>query len=85
MAMFSMVTVIMFNFALEANLDAARNVSTGLLWATMSCWPVRWASIVRWQWNKKTKPSIRCLIAPVPRNAIYLGKVISITLFTLVH
>ena len=27
--------VIMFNFALEANLDAARNVATGLLWATI--------------------------------------------------
>ena len=35
MVMFSVITVIMFNFALEANLDAARNVSTGLLWATI--------------------------------------------------
>jgi len=41
MVMFSLVTVVMFNFALETNLAAARNVSTGLLWQPF-CWRARW-------------------------------------------
>jgi heme exporter protein B len=82
MVMFSVITVIMFNFALEANLDAARNVSTGLLWATILLAGTlglnRSLSIEQ---ENRTMDAI--LIAPVPRNAIYLGKVISVTLFTL--
>ncbi|MFN2134401.1 MAG: heme exporter protein CcmB, partial [Candidatus Promineifilaceae bacterium] len=35
MIMFSLVSVIMFNFALGTNLGAARVLSTGLLWATI--------------------------------------------------
>ena len=35
MLMFSLVVVVMFNFALEADLGAARAVATGLLWATI--------------------------------------------------
>mgnify|MGYP001309702624 CR=1 FL=1 len=82
MVMFSVVTVIMFNFALEANLDAARNVATGLLWATILLAGTlglnRSLSIER---ENQTVDAL--LMAPIPRNAIYLGKVISVTLFTL--
>lgn len=83
MAMFSLVTVIMFNFALETNLAAARDVATGLLWATILLAGTlglnRTMAIER---ENQTMEAI--LMAPVPRSAIYLGKVISTTLFVLV-
>ena len=82
MVMFSVVTVIMFNFALESNLDAARNVSTGLLWATiLLAGTLGLKRSMALEQENQTMDAL--LIAPVPRNAIYLGKVISITLFTL--
>ena len=82
MIMFSLVTVIMFNFALETNLSAARDVSTGLLWATILLAGTlglnRTLSIER---ENQTFDAL--LIAPVHRNAIFLGKVISVTIFSL--
>ncbi len=82
MIMFSLVTVIMFNFALETNLAAARDVSTGLLWATILLAGTlglnRALSIER---EDQTFDAL--LIAPVDRNAIYLGKVFSVTIFVL--
>jgi len=83
MVMFSLVTVIMFNFALETNLGAARDVATGLLWATILLAGTlglnRSLSIER---ENQTFDAL--LIAPVHRNAIYLGKVISVTVFSLI-
>ncbi|MBK6326745.1 MAG: heme exporter protein CcmB [Chloroflexi bacterium] len=82
MVMFSVVTVIMFNFALEANLDAARNVATGLLWATILL--AGTLGLNRSLAIERENQTIDALLmAPIPRNAIYLGKVISVTLFTL--
>ncbi len=82
MVMFSIVTVIMFNFALETNLGAARDVATGLLWATILLAGTlglnRSLSIER-----ENQAFDALLIAPIERNAIYIGKVISITFFTL--
>ncbi len=83
MIMFSLVTVIMFNFALEANLAAARQVATGLLWATILLAGTlglnRSLAIER---ENQTMEAI--LMAPIERSAIYLGKVISTTVFTLI-
>ena len=82
MAMFSLVTVIMFNFALEANLDAARNVATGLLWATILL--AGTLGLNRSLGLERETQTIEAiLMAPIERSAIYLGKVISTTLFTL--
>lgn len=82
MVMFSLVTVVMFNFALETELDAARNVATGLLWATILLAGTlglnRSLSIERENQNMDA-----ILIAPIDRRAIYLAKVISVTIFTL--
>ncbi|MCA9971807.1 MAG: heme exporter protein CcmB [Anaerolineales bacterium] len=82
MIMFSLVTVIMFNFALEANLAAARDVATGLLWSTILLAGTlglnRSLAIER---ENRTMEAL--LMAPVERNAIYAGKVISVTLFSL--
>jgi heme exporter protein B len=83
MIMFSLVTVIMFNFALEANLAAAREVATGLLWATILLAGTlglnRSLAIER---ENQTMEAI--LMAPINRSAIYLGKVISTTVFVLI-
>ncbi len=83
MVMFSLVTVIMFNFALEANLDAVRNVATGLLWATILLAGTlglnRSLAIER-----ENQAMDGILMAPVQRGAIYAGKVISISLFSFI-
>lgn len=82
MVMFSLVTVVMFNFALETELDAARNVATGLLWATILLAGTlglnRSLAIERENQNIDA-----ILIAPIDRRAVYLAKVISVTIFTL--
>jgi heme exporter protein B len=82
MVMFSLVIIIMFNFALGTDLDAARNVATGLLWTTILL-----AAILGLNrslaLDRENQVFDALLIAPVPRTAIYLGKVISVTFFTL--
>jgi heme exporter protein B len=82
MVMFSLAAIIMFNFALGAVLDAARNVATGLLWIT-----VLLAAILGLNrslaLDRENQVFDAMLIAPIPRTALYLGKVLSITLFTL--
>jgi heme exporter protein B len=82
MLMFSLVTVVMFNFALETDMAAVRNVSTGLLWATIVLAVIlglnRSLSIER---ENQTMDAL--LMAPIERSAIYVGKVASVTLFSL--
>jgi heme exporter protein B len=82
MVMFSLVTVVMFNFALSTELDAAREVSTGLLWATIILAGTlglnRSLALER---ENQTIDAI--LIAPIDYRAVYLAKVISVSLFTL--
>lgn len=83
MVMFSLATIIMFNFALGTALDAARNVSTGLLWAI-----VLLAAILGLNrslaLDRENQVFDAMLIAPIPRTALYLGKVLSISIFTLI-
>ncbi|RMH02181.1 MAG: hypothetical protein D6706_00765 [Chloroflexi bacterium] len=82
MIMFSLVTVVMFNFALEARLDAARNVATGLLWATILL--AGTLGLNRGMALERENQTIDAiLIAPISRSAIFLGKVIGITIFSL--
>lgn len=82
MVMFSLATIIMFNFALGTSLDAARNVATGLLWAI-----VLLAAILGLNrslaLDRENQVFDAMLIAPIPRTALYFGKVISVSLFTL--
>ncbi len=86
MVMFSLATIIMFNFglgmAVNVNLDAGRNVSPALLWAV-----VLLAAILGLNrslaLDREDQVFDAQLIAPIPRNALYAGKVISISLFTL--
>lgn len=82
MIMFSLVTVVMFNFALEADLAAVRNVATGLLWVTILL--AATLGLNRTMAVERENQTIDALlIAPIDRHAIYLGKVISVTLFSL--
>ena len=82
MVMFSLVTVVMFNFALEANLDAVRNVATGLFWATILL--AGTLGLNRSLALERENQVIDAvLIAPIERHAIYLGKVISISIFSI--
>jgi len=86
MVMFSLATIIMFNFALGMaigiDLDIGRNVSPALLWAVVLLAAVlglnRSLAL-----DRENQVFDALLIAPVARTAFYVGKVISITLFTL--
>ncbi len=87
MVMFSVATIIMFNFALgmavNVNLSAGRDVSPALLWAV-----VLLAAILGLNrslaLDRENQVIDAILIAPIPRAALYAGNVISITLFTLI-
>ena len=80
--MFSIVTVVMFNFALEADLDAARNVSTGLLWATiLLAGTLGLNRSLAIEQENQAIDSI--MIAPIDRRVLYVAKVISVTIFTM--
>jgi heme exporter protein B len=82
MVMFSLATIIMFNFALGASLSAAREFATGLLWAIVLLAAVlglnRSLAL-----DRENQVFDAMLIAPISRAALYAGKVISISLFTL--
>ncbi|MFQ5419510.1 MAG: heme exporter protein CcmB [Anaerolineae bacterium] len=82
MIMFSLVTVIMFNFAVDPeDLAAARNVATGLLWATiLLSGTLGLNRSLAIEQENRTIDAV--LMGPVERSAIYLGKVISVTIFS---
>ena len=81
MVMYSLVTVIMFNFALEANLAAAREVATGLLWATILL--AGTLGLHRSFAIERENQSIDALlIAPIDRHVLYIAKIISVIIFT---
>ena len=82
MLMFAVSIVVMFNFALEAKLDAVQNVATGLLWAAIMLAGTLGLNRSIDQENENQAIDA-ILIAPVERSAIYVGKVISVYLFVL--
>ena len=83
MVMFAVSIVVMFNFALEAELDAVRNVATGLLWATiMLAGTLGLNRAIDLENENRAIEAI--LLAPVDRSAIYVGKVISVSIFVLI-
>lgn len=82
MFLYSLSVVILFNFALETNLAAAREVATGLLWATVLL--AGTLGLNRSLLIERENSSLDAvLMAPVERSAIYAGKVISVSFFTL--
>jgi heme exporter protein B len=83
MLLFSIVSIIVFNFALEGELEAARNVASGLMWVTILLAGTLGLnrSLASEQENRSMDAM---LMAPIDRSALYVGKVTSITLFTLI-
>lgn len=80
MVVFAIAAVIVFNFALELRLDAARNVATGLLWIVILL--AGTLGLNRSLANEQENHSMEAvLMAPIDRSAIYLGKVFSVSLF----
>jgi heme exporter protein B len=83
MLIFSLAAVIVYNFALYGDLAAAREVSTGFLWITILL--AGTLGLNRSLGAELENRSLEAiLVAPVDRSAIYAGKVISVTTFTLV-
>jgi len=82
MLVFSLTAVIVYNFALFGNLNAAREAATGFLWITILL--AGTLGLNRSLMSEQENHSLEAiLIAPIDRSAIYLGKVLSITAFTL--
>lgn len=83
MLMFSLVSVVLFNFALEANMGAVQEVATGLLWATIIlAGTLGLNRSLALESENQVIDAV--LMAPVSRSAIYLGKVASVGIFTLI-
>jgi heme exporter protein B len=83
MLVFSLTAVIVYNFALFGKLSAAREVATGFLWITILL--AGTLGLNRSLMSELENRSLDAvLMAPVDRSAIYIGKLISVTVFTLI-
>lgn len=81
MLFFSLAAVVTFNLAVAGDLAAARNVSAGLLWVTILL--AGTLGLNRSFTAERENHSFDALLmAPIARSAIYMGKVISVSLFT---
>lgn len=88
MLIFSLAVAVVFNFALGASamssdLAAARNASMGFLWSTILL--AGTLGLNRTLTAEQENFALEgILVSPVDRSAIYLGKVLSTTFFTLI-
>jgi heme exporter protein B len=88
MVIFSIIAAVVFNFALGAatltpNSQTAGNASMGFLWATILLAGTLGLnrSLSMEQENRSLEA---VLLAPIDRSASYMGKILSITVFTLI-
>ena len=83
MLVFSMLVILIFNFALELDIGTRRSVTAGVLWATFA-----FAGTLGLNRSMAIEKDRGCLdgllLAPVDRSAIYFGKVISNFAFMLI-
>lgn len=80
MVVFAIAAVVSFNFALDANLGAARNVATGLLWTVI--WLAGTLGINRsFSAETETNALDALRIAPISSSAIFFGKWLSLCLY----
>jgi heme exporter protein B len=83
MLVFSLLVIIIFNFALELNIKERQTVTAGVLWATFA-----FAGTLGLNRSMAMEKDRGCLdgllLAPVDRAAIYFGKVISNLVFMFV-
>lgn len=83
MLVFSMLVILIFNFALELNIDARKSVTAGVLWTTFA-----FAGTLGLNRSMSVEKDRGCmdglLLAPVDRSAIFFGKAISNLAFMLI-
>ena len=83
MLVFSMLVILIFNFALELDIKTRQSVTAGVLWATFA-----FAGTLGLNRSMAVEKDRGCidglLLAPVDRSAIYFGKVISNLAFMLI-
>jgi heme exporter protein B len=83
MLVFSLLIILIFNFALELDIKTRQSVTSGVLWATFA-----FAGTLGLNRSMAIEKDRGCmdglLLAPVDRSAIYFGKVISNLAFMLV-
>ncbi len=83
MLVFSILVIIIFNFALELEIQTRRSVTSGVLWATFVF--AGTLGLNRSLAAEQDRGSFDgLLLAPVDRSAIYFGKVISNLAFMLI-
>jgi len=79
---FTLLVIVIFNFAFDSNTQTMNLVAPGILWVTFAFAGV--ISLNRGFLVEKEENCIEGLLAcPVPREAIYLGKVIGSLVFML--
>src|SRR5512134_4157085 len=83
MLVFSLLVILIFNFALELDVKTRRSVTAGVLWATFA-----FAGTLGLNRSMAIEKDRGCLdgllLAPVDRSAIYFGKMISNLIFMLI-
>lgn len=83
MLVFSLLVILIFNFALELDVKTRQSVTSGVLWATFA-----FAGTLGLNRSMAMEKDRGCLdgllLAPVDRSAIYFGKVISNLAFMLI-
>ena len=83
MLVFSLLIILIFNFALELDIRTRQSVTAGVLWATFA-----FAGTLGLNRSMAIEKDRGCLdgllLAPVDRSAIYFGKVISNLAFMLI-
>jgi heme exporter protein B len=83
MLVFSLLVILIFNFALELDIRTRQSVTTGVLWVTFAF--AGTLGLNRSLTIEKDQGSLDgLLLAPVDRSAIYFGKVISNLVFMLI-
>lgn len=83
MLVFSLLVILIFNFALELDIKTRQSVTAGVLWATFA-----FAGTLGLNRSMAIEKDRGCLdgllLAPVDRSAIYFGKFISNLVFMLI-
>jgi heme exporter protein B len=83
MLVFSLLVILIFNFALELDIKTRQSVTSGVLWTTFA-----FAGTLGLNRSMAVEKDRGCLdgllLAPVDRSAIYFGKVISNLAFMLI-
>jgi len=83
MSVFSLLVIIIFNFALDLDIKTRQTVTAGVLWATFA-----FAGTLGLNRSMSVEKDRGCLdgllLAPVDRSAIYFGKAISNLVFMLI-